>query len=189
MILDGLLCFTGLLNGASGTVGVAGTRNDAPTATAGVSSNVLDLGLVGGIPASAAGGGGGARDIGIGDDPAMKLLVQVVVAFVTGTSLQVSLQGAPDAGSNTPGTYTTMLAGPVVLTAALIPGARLLDDDMPRPVPGQALPRYLQLLYTVAGANYTAGQLQGFLVLDRMDQVEQSNAVMGGYPAGITIAN
>lgn len=188
MILDGLLCFTGLLNGASGTVGVAGTRNDAPTATAGVSSNVLDLGLVGGIPASAA-GGGGARDIGIGDDPAMKLLVQVVVAFVTGTSLQVSLQGAPDAGSNTPGTYTTMLNGPVVVTANLIPGARLLDDDMPRPVPAQPLPRYLQLLYTVVGSSYTAGQLQGFLVLDRMDIPEQSNAVMGGYPAGITIAN
>lgn len=189
MILDGLLCFTGLLNGATGTVGVAGTRNDAPTATAGTSSNILDLGISG-LPASiAAGGGGGARDIGIGDDPAMKLLVQVVVAFATGTSLQVGIQGAPDSGTGTPGSFTTMLNGPVVAVANLIVGARVLDDDMPRPVPAQPLPRYLQLLYTVVGASFTAGQLQGFLVLDRMDQVEQSNAVMGGYPAGVTVAN
>lgn len=186
MILDGLLCFTGTLNGATGTVGVAGTRNDAPTSTAGVSSNVLDLGISG-LPTSAS--GGGARDIGIGDDPAMKFLVQVVVAFATGTSLQVSVQGAPDNGSGAPGSFVTMLNGPVVAVANLIVGARVLDDDMPRPVPTQPLPRFLQLLYTVVGANFTAGQLQGFLVLDRHDLPEQSNAVLGGYPAGITVAN
>jgi hypothetical protein len=177
------------LNGASGTVGVAGTRNDAPTATAGTSSNIIDLGIVG-IPASiSGGGGGGARDIGIGDKPSMKFLVQVVVAFVTGTSLQVGVQGAPDNGSGAAGTFTTMLNGPVVAVANLVAGARILDDDMPRPVPAQAMPRFLQLLYTVVGSSFTVGQLTGFLVLDRMDIPEQSNAVMGGYPPGITIAN
>lgn len=175
MILDGLLQFT-----AGAGVG------DSPTTGTQTSTNTLDLGIIG-LPASAV-NGGGARDIGIGDDPAMKILVQVLTAFVGGTSLIVALQGAPDAGSNTPGTYTTMTTGATVLLASLIVGTRLLDQDMPRPVAGQALPRYLRLQYTNSGT-FTAGAIQGFLVLDRHDLPEQSNAVLGGYPVGITVAN
>lgn len=185
MILDGLLCFTGLLNGATGAPGVAGTRTDAPTTGTQVSSNVLDLGISG-LPTSAS--GGGARDIGIGDDPAMKLLVQVTTAFTGGTSLQVNVQGAPDNGSGAPGSFTTMLNGPVVVEANLIVGARILDDDMPRPVPAQPLPRFLALQYVSVGT-HGAGALTAFLVLDRHDLPEQSNAVLGGYPAGIIVAN
>ena len=55
-------------------------------------SNILDYGILSGIPSSA--NGGGARDMGIGDDPALKLLVQVTTAFAGGTSLQVTLKGA-----------------------------------------------------------------------------------------------
>jgi len=62
MILDALLQFD---NAASLAI-AAGTQ---------ASTNVIDLGITSGIPTSA--NGGGARDIGIGDDPAMKLLVQV----------------------------------------------------------------------------------------------------------------
>ena len=185
MILDGLLQFTGTSRGGSGGA-ASGTTTDAPTANAGVSTNVIDLGIAG-LPLSAS--GGGARDIGIGDDPAMKFMVLVTVAFATGTSLSISVQGAPDNGSAAPGSYTTMITGPVVPVASLVAGTRLLDVDMPRPAPGQALPRYLQLLYNVVGSSFTVGQITGYLVLDRMDQVEQSNAVMGGYPVGITIAN
>lgn len=176
MILDGLLVFTG----PSGT-------GDSPTTGTQTSTNVLDLGITGGLPASAV-NGGGARDIGIGDDPAMKLLVQVITAFASGTSLAVALQGAPDAGANTPGAYTTMITGPVVVEANLIAGTRVLDVDIPRPAPGQALPRYLRLSYINVGV-HTVGALFGTMVLDRLDIVEQSNAVMGGYPAGITVAN
>ena len=176
MILDGLLVFTG----PSGT-------GDLPTTGTQNSTNVLDLGITGGLPASAV-NAGGARDIGIGDDPAMKLLVQVITAFAGGTSLQVAIQGAPDAGSNAPGAYTTMLSGPVVTEANLIAGARILDDDMPRPVPGQAIPRYLRLSYITVGT-HTAGAIFGTIVLDRHDLPLQSNATLGGYPAGITVAN
>jgi hypothetical protein len=76
----------------------------------------------------------------------------------------------------------------VVVEANLIAGARLLDDDVPRPVPGQALPRYLQLQYVTVGV-HTGGALKGFIVLDRHDLPEQANAILGGYPAGINIAN
>lgn len=184
MILDGLLTFTGTNFGATGGV-QSGQFTDAPTTGTQTSSNIIDLGLAG-IPTSAS--GGGARDIGIGDDPAMKFLVQVVVAFASGTSLGVNVQGAPDNGSGAAGAFTTMLTGPVVVEANLVVGARLLDDDMPRPVPAQPLPRFLQLQYVNVGT-HTAGQIRAHLVLDRHDLPEQANAVLGGYPAGVVIAN
>src|SRR6266852_5875852 len=168
MILDGFLQFTA-------------AAFDIPTTGSQVSTNQLDLGIIG-LPTS--GSGGGARDIGIGDDPAMKLLVQVTTAFASGTSLAVNIQGAPDNGSGAPGSYVVMATGPVVVEANLIVGARLLDIDMPRPAPAQALPRFLQLGYVTVGT-HTAGALKGFLVLDRHDLPEQSNAVLGGYPPGI----
>src|SRR6267142_1634454 len=177
MILDGLLYFTGSSKGASGAP-VLGPQSDRPTTGTQVSSNMLDLGIVG-LPTSAL--GGGARDIGIGDDPAMKLLVLVTVALTGGTSLQVNLQGAPDNGAGVAGAFTTMYTSPVYAEATLITGARLADIDVPRPVAGQVLPRFLQLQYISVGT-HSAGELQATMVLDRHDLPEQSNAVLGSYP-------
>jgi hypothetical protein len=66
-----------------------------------------------------------------------------------------------------------------------------MDMDMPRPPDGIAIPRFLRLTYVIGGATMTAGQVEALLVLDRMDQYYSStnNAVMGGYPPGITVAN
>lgn len=178
MILDGLLMFTNFTGGGTGT-------GDTPTTGSQVSTNQLDLGLLG-IPLSAQ--GGGARDIGIGDDPAMKILVLVTTAFTAGTSLQANIQGAPDNGSGAPGSYVIMASGPVVVEANLIAGSRLFDIDMPRPAPAQPLPRFLQLGYVSVGT-HTAGAVKGFLVLDRHDLPEQANATLGGYPAGVNVAN
>lgn len=176
MILDNYLMFDLAFNAAQ----VVGTYN---------SGNVLDLGIIG-LPASAV-NAGGARDIGIGDDPAMKILAVVTTAFTSGGSptFQVALQGAPDAGSNTPGSWTTMTTGAAATLAQCVVGCRLLDQDMPRPVPGQAIPRFLRLNYIIATNTITAGAVEACLVLDRHDLPEQSNAVLGGYPAGVTIAN
>lgn len=176
MILDAFLQFDSALNLAL----AAGTYN---------STNVIDLGVVNGLPASiVGGGGGGARDIGIGDDPAMKLLVLVTTTFTGGTNIQASIQGAPDNGAGVPGAYTTMLTGPLVVLANLIQGTRLMDDDMPRPVPAQAVPRFLRMQYVTTGV-FTAGVVESLLVLDRHDQIETTNAVLSGYPPGITIQN
>ena len=177
MILDALLAFDNAVSLAIG----AGTQ---------ASTNTIDLGLVG-LPTSA--GGGGARDIGIGDDPAMKLLVQVSTLFTSGgaATLSVSLQGAIDNGAGAPAAFSTWYVTPVYTTAQLVAGARLFDADMPRPPQGVAIPRFLRLSYAVASATMTAGNVSAFLVLDRMDLAYQStnNAVLGGYPAGITVAN
>src|SRR5262249_49607952 len=133
------------------------------------------------------------RDIGIGDDPAMKILVQCVSTFATGTSLLVELQGAPDNGSGAPGSFVSWWRPSAVTPlASLITGARLMDMDMPRPPAGIAEPRFLRLAYTVGGSNFTGPSLLiGALVLDRADQVYNGtvNSTWGGYPAGITVAN
>lgn len=170
------------------------TAGDSPTATA-VSTNQIDLGIVipsgtasgSGIPGTAA--GGGARDIGIGDDPALKIVALVTVNFATLTSLQIQVQGAPDNGSGSPGTLTTYASGPVVPVASLLAGTLICNIDMPRVAPGVAMPRFLGLNYVVAGSNASAGTLRAFLVVDRVDQIIATGGAMSGYVPGITIAN
>lgn len=150
MILDSALLF----DSAHAITAASGTE---------ASTNVLDL--------------TNARDMGIGDTPALKLLVQVIQAFAGGTSLAVKLQGSTD---NV--TYTDMPAAtPTALTlGSLTAGARILDVDVPRPSVGQALPRYLRLLYTTVGT-HTLGTVTAAIVLDRQDYV--------AYPPGLVINN
>ena len=182
MILDAFLLFTG----GSASPGNSDGATDSPTTGTQESSNIIDLGVLSGIPSSA--NGGGARDMGIGDDPALKLMVNVNTTFTGGTNLQVSISGAPDNGSGAPGSWVIMAYGPVVLEAALLQGTRLLQIDMPRPAPGEAVPRFLRLDYINSGT-HNAGKIEGTLVLDRNDQIVGTTGALSGYPAGINIAN
>ena len=146
------------------------------------STNVIDLHGAGLIPVLA--NLQGARDMGVGDNPALKINCQVVVAFTSGGAgtLSVSLQGAPDNGSGAPGSYTTWFVSPVyALATVAVIGANLLPMDMPRPPAGIGMPRFVRLLYTVATATMTAGSVASHLVIDRQDYVN--------YPAGLVISN
>lgn len=178
MILDALLQFD---NASSLAIGI-GTQ---------ASQNVIDWGINSGIPSSA--NGGGARDMGIGDNPALKLLVVVTTTFTSGGAgtLAVALQGAVDNGAGAPAAFSTWWSSPAYALATLNTGSRLLDMDFPRPPDGIAIPRFVRLLYTVAGAAMTAGNLSSYVVIDREDYAYQStdNSIRGGYPAGITVAN
>lgn len=182
MIIDNFLMFTGTSNGAAGGI-TAGPIVDAPTTGTQAASNIIDLGLAG-IPTSA--NGGGARDIGTGKS--LYLSALVTTAFTSGTSLQLQLQGAPDNGSGSPGSYVTMWDGPVVLEANLLAGVQIANIKIPRPVPQQPLPRFLKLNFVTVGTHVT-GQITCSILLNRDDQVVGSGGVYSGYPAGITIAN
>lgn len=175
MILDSLLLF-------SGSTG----NTDTPTTGTQTATNILDLGVTSGVPTSA--NGGGARDLGIGDDPSLKLMIQCTTAFVGGTSLQAQLSGAPDNGAGAPGAYTTMWTGPAVAVAALLQGAPLANVDVPRVIAGQVLPRFLRLQYISVGT-FTGGAVEAGIVIDRMDQILSSAGNMSGYPVGVTVAN
>lgn len=172
MILDGNLQFSGIAGiptvGTGTTQGTAGMGDDPMLAAITNSNNTVDL--------------LNARDMGIGDDPALKLLTVVSVAGAGGTSMQIAVQGSPDNA-----TWTTMQTGPVIPLANLLVGTYLFATDLARIVgpfpdrPGlQVLPRYLRLLYAAVGV-FTAGRFFGYLVLDREDQI--------AYPPGIIIAN
>lgn len=166
MIMDSLLLFS------------SGQDLFTPAAGAINSTNVIDLGVTSGIPSSA--NGGGARDMGVGDNPSLKVMIQAITAFTGGTSLAVAVQGAPDNGSGAEGSYTTMASIPAVLTASLTAGQVIGNISVPRPVPGQAMPRYLKLVYTTVG-DFTTGTVTAALVIDRQDSPL--------YPAGLTISN
>lgn len=184
MILDNLLTFTGTSNGATGGI-TAGAQTDLPTTGTQAASNIIDLGLAG-IPSYA--NGGGARDIGVGDDPSLKLSAIVTTAITGGTSLQLQLQGAPDNGSGSPGSYTTMWQSAVIAEASLVAGAQLANIDVPRVVFGQALPRFLKLNFISVGT-HSAGAIECQIVLDRDDQIMGTGGAYSGYPAGLTVAN
>jgi hypothetical protein len=182
MILDGFLQFS------------SGQTIAAVVSTI-VSTNIIDLGvgLVGNQQIPTFAQGGGARDIGIGDDPALKFLVQISTTVTSGgaATLVVALQGAIDNGSGAPAAFSTWWSSPAYALATLVAGARLFDMDMPRPPDGIAIPRYLQLAYTIGGATTTAGNISSYLVLDRHDLAYQStqNAILGGYLPGVVVAN
>ncbi len=184
MILDSLLTFTGTSNGATGGI-TADAQTDLPTTGTQAASNIIDLGLAG-IPSYA--NGGGARDIGVGDDPSLKLSAIVVTAITGGTSLQLQLQGAPDNGSGAPGSYTTMWTSAAIAEASLVAGAQLANIDVPRVVFGQALPRFLKLNFISVGT-HSAGAIECQIVLDRDDQIMGTGGAYSGYPAGLTVAN
>jgi hypothetical protein len=204
MILDYGLSFTG-------AVAIPGTTlkfADNVTTTGATSNFYIDLALgqtstaganpVGGLPpAQSSPNTQPFRDLGIGDDPAMKILIQAVGNAWGGTTgtLTVALQAAPDNGSGAPGSFVTYYSSTAVTynqINAQAGGLRLMDMDMPRPPATIAEPRFLQLLYTVSvTATGTANFLVGTLVLDRFDQVYNStvNTISGGYPAGVVVLN
>jgi hypothetical protein len=182
MILDNLLMFDSPL----------APRNLAQVTGTYDSTNIIDLHIInGGLPILA--NNQGARDIGIGDDPAMKMLVQVSTTFTSGGAgtLAVELQGATDNGSGAPAAFSVWWLSPTYALATLVAGERLYDMDFPRPPAGIAIPRFVKMSYIVGGATMTAGQVISGIVLDRDDQLYNAtdNSILGGYPAGINVAN
>ena len=185
MILDNFLMFTGTSNGATSGI-TAGANTDAPTTGTETASNIVDLGVTSGVPSSA--NGGGARDIGVGDDPALELLIRVTTTFGGGTSLQCTLAGAPDDGSGGQGSYTVMWTSFAVIEANLIAGADIANITVPRVIPGQVLPRFLRVQFITVGT-HTSGAVEACIVLDRQDQIKGAAGNLSGYPAGINVAN
>ena len=177
MILDALLQFS-----ANQSLALAVGSYD--------STNTIDFGI-NGLPSSAA--GGGARDMGIGDDPSLKLNVVLTTGITSGgaATLAVTISGAPDNGAGAPGTFVPWYTTNALALANLAQGASLFEIDFPRPPQGAPVPRFVKLTYVIAGATITAGAVNSTIVLDRDDPMYNgnSNVYYGGYPAGVVINN
>jgi len=125
-----------------------------------------------------------ARDMGVGDDPALDVVVQVGSALLSAgaTTLTIQVQGSTD---NV--TYTTYAQSDAIPKANLTAGAKF-SIDMPRMPPHAAgRPRYLRLNYVVATGPFTGGNITSFIVVD--DQQNAGSPNFLGYAPGIVIAN
>lgn len=124
------------------------------------STNVLDMGA--------------NRDMGIGDNPALKLLVLCPTAFTTTNSatLQVQVQASTDSA-----TWATLAQTDALPVASLAQGSKIAKMDLPN----NGLTRYLRLNYVVGTGAFSAGAVTAALVLSRDDSPQ--------YPANYNAAN
>lgn len=124
-----------------------------------------------------------ARDMGVGDDPALDVVVVVTSALLSAgaTTLQVQFQGSTDNS-----TWTTYMQTDTIAKANLGQGAKI-SFDLPRLPPGVSRPRYLRLNYVVATGPFTSGNVTSFILVDEQQNTGSPNQL--GYAPGIVIAN
>ncbi|MBD1412800.1 hypothetical protein NUJ30_08730 [Burkholderia contaminans] len=124
------------------------------------STNVLDMGA--------------NRDIGVGDTPALKLLVIPTTGFATtnAATLRVQYQASTDSV-----TWTTYAQSDDLPAASLVAGKKIAAMDVPR----VDLNRYHRLNYVVGTGVFSAGAVTAAIVLSR-DDVPQ-------YPANYNAVN
>ena len=99
------------------------------------------------------------RDIGIGDDPALKLVIGISASFAAAgaATVQAAWQTCADNAS-----WATLTQSPAYALSQLAAGQEIFRIDAPI-----GTQRYNRLYYTVANGPFTAGALSAQLVLDR----------------------
>lgn len=129
--------------------------HQAVTATA-VSTNSIDTHAMGTVVGAT---GALTFDLGVSD---IQILVQVTEAFASLTSLTVTLEMDDNSSFSSP---TTIATTPAVLAATLVAGYRF--PAFTPTIPEGAIERYIQLKFTVAGSNATAGTIFAGIVAAR----------------------
>lgn len=120
------------------------SKLQAITATA-ISTNVIDTG-VRGTPY----GGAAALTGDLGPGAKIPILVQVVAAFATLTSLTITVETSDNADLSS---STVLYSSGAIAAADLVVGYKLPIDVLPNNATG----RYIGIRYTVGGSNATAG--------------------------------
>ncbi len=91
-------------------------------------------------------------DIGAGQGMAEALVLVNINTTGTGTgTVSISIKAAPDNGSYSEGTYTTLYTSAAIVGTALIAGQSFVIP-VPPILPAEALPRFYKLTYTVSGS-------------------------------------
>jgi hypothetical protein len=127
------------------------------------------------------------EDLGIGTP---RIVINTgAAAFLTLTSLQIMFQGAPNnataqaSGNRSDLVFVTYMETPAIVTALLTASQQIASFDWPMRSLGNALPRFVQLYYTVAGSNATAGTLTSSVTLGPND----GQGTLGQYPSGYAV--
>lgn len=104
---------------------------------------------------------------------------------ITATSLQVAAQGAPmndtafASGNISDLTFTVYQETGAIPLASILASIRLCAFDLPRRQVGSALPRFINLEYTVGGSNFSGLTVTAYINLGGTS----AQATLGQYPA------
>lgn len=157
MFTDQSLLFTGTNWQTAATI--SGTGNSTVVDLTGAGSGNAPT-MIGGFPASNTAIG---FDIGLGDGVAIPQLYMAFTTAGTGSgTVTVQLQAAPDNGSYSPGTYTTLWTSNAVAGNTIPAGAALQLPVPPYPFLG-GRPRFYRLVYTVSGT-FSATIIAGLVI-------------------------
>lgn len=137
------------------------------------STNVIDLlGLGVGVTPASAGQIIGQTATIFGTDPGVggrrpELNVTIGTAVTTGNGavMKIALQGAPDNGSGSPGTWVDIDSQDNITAASLTAGSVPFRTPWIPDFPPNLLPRFLRLLFSpTTGTNFSAGTVASALV-------------------------
>ncbi len=139
------------------TSGAAFSVSQALTTTAN-STNVFDITGAGSGNAPSMIGAGGLKtalgaDLGAGDgmsSPSVLVTNALTTAGTGSGTLTISLQAAPDNGSYSPDTYYTLYTSDAFVGTTIVAGWQLVIP-VPSIPPGDKLPRFYRLVYTISG--------------------------------------
>jgi hypothetical protein len=176
LLLDGSVSSAGAL---SGTL-VNNTNNWANPPASGstyYSVNTIDVSQL----ASSKSGYG--RDIGIGDDPALLLVVSAPVPIIglANSTLQIALQVAKDDGTGNPTGWDTIAQSEAIAVGTAGISGEIWRTPIPQANAGY-VPKFYRLAYTIAGANLATGGTGAILAMIVLDK--DARGPFSGYQSG-----
>ena len=179
MFLDNSLTFNTAVNGSQTITVTAASTTVIDVTGAGVGNAPA---MIGGYPATNTAIG---IDYGVGDGMAIPYVLVFInsATTVTGT-MTVSLQAAPDNGSYSPGTYTTLYTSANLNGSTQLAAGNVLYFQVPPTLAamGEALPRFYRLNYTVA-SNTISISVNAQMSLNPPSFASAKTGIIGGlYP-------
>jgi len=152
MLLDNTLTFNSAVGTPQAITGTADSSGIIDITGAGVGNLPT---IIDGFPAVNTDVG---SDYGAGDGVAIPhVLVTVTTAGTTSDTITISLKWAPDNGSGSEGSYTTLVSSPAIAGSALVAGTVI---DIPVPpatsLAGESKPRFYKLTYTNSGSAHVS---------------------------------
>lgn len=157
MFNDQSLLFTGTNWSTAATI--AATANSTVVDLTGAGSGNAPA-MIGGFPAVNTAMG---FDIGYGDGVAEPTLYMAFTTAGTGAgTVTIALQAAPDNGSYSPGSYTTLWTSSAIVGTAIPAGANLQLKVPPFPITA-GRPRFYRLVYTVS-STFSATIIAGIVL-------------------------
>lgn len=121
-------------------------------------------------------------DYGVGDGMAAPYVVIIITAVTTVTgSLVITLNAAPDSGTYTQGSYTTIFTSTALTGSTQLYAGAVMYFPVPPVLSamGEALPRFYKLTYTVASGSISL-KANSFITLNPPSFAGTKAGLLGG---------